>query len=163
MRERWPCEREYTLVYSAHDVFSLKAGDPGITRDQTLTSVLASTDLNLRPDPVHFWDLRLQGISNQGLDGIDRLDDRFAVARARSLSIFGSLRYLFRKLERIGADFDVIGQLQYRESRGDLEELFGGDETRIQVGFVYSFGRIFFNQQFDDRDSLLNLEHGYIP
>jgi len=175
--------------------FRLEAGDPGIAEDQTLTSILVSTVLNVRPDPVHFWDIRLQAIGNQGLDGIRQLSDRFAVARARSLSAFGSLRYLFRKLERpaaqislsfgvkeypdllndtsqrqvivnglwrIGDNFDVIGQLQYRDNRGDLGDLFGRDETRLQVGFVYSFGRVF-NKQFGDRDSLLNLEHDYIP
>jgi len=52
--------------------------------------------------------------------------------------------------------------VQYRHQSGDLAALYGRDETRFQIGFVYSIDHVW-NRYFDDRDSLLNLEHGYIP
>ncbi len=63
---------------------------------------------------------------------------------------------------RLGENFDVGIQLQYKRNSGNLKALLGEDETRIQFGFVYSINQSW-NNQFDDRESLLNLEHGYIP
>jgi len=63
---------------------------------------------------------------------------------------------------RLGESFDVGFQFQYKRNTGDLRALFGKNETRIQFGFVYSIDQSW-NNQFDERESLLNLEHGYIP
>jgi len=63
---------------------------------------------------------------------------------------------------RLGENFDVGFQFQYVRNTGDLQTLLGRNETRIQFGFVYSIDQSW-NNQFDDRESLLNLEHGYIP
>jgi len=63
---------------------------------------------------------------------------------------------------RLGFNFDIGLQVQYRKYRGDLATLFGGSETRFQFALVYSISEVW-NNQFDDRQSLLNLEHGYIP
>ena len=63
---------------------------------------------------------------------------------------------------RIGANFDAGLQLQYLKNNGDLKNLFAEDETRIQFALVYSVDQLW-NSQFDDSESLLNLEHGYIP
>jgi hypothetical protein len=65
-------------------------------------------------------------------------------------------------LYRIGDNFDVGLQFQYQKNRGDVRELLGDHETRIQFAIMYSVEQLW-NKQFDDRDSLLNLEHGYIP
>ncbi len=63
---------------------------------------------------------------------------------------------------RLGENFDLSLQVQHSRFGGDLTALYGESETRIQFGFVYSIDQRW-NKQFDDRNSLLNLEHGYIP
>ncbi|MBN4056283.1 hypothetical protein JYT20_01020 [Rhodothermus sp. AH-315-K08] len=162
--------------------------------DQALTLVSLSTILNLRPDPVHFWDVRHQTIVNLGFDEVVALSAWDSIPRARSISTFTSLRYMNRKLERptaqvalslgyktypdlltetdqlqfvaygrywIGENFDLGFQYQYINYTGDLRPMFGEQEHRLQVSLVFSIDQRW-NNQFDDRDSLLNLEHGYI-
>ncbi len=63
---------------------------------------------------------------------------------------------------RLGENFDIGLQLQHQRFNGDLEGLFGKSESRIQLALIYSVDQSW-NNQFDERDSLLNLEHGYIP
>ena len=63
---------------------------------------------------------------------------------------------------RLGENFDVSLQVQQSQFSGDLQALYGKSETRLQFGLVYSIDQRW-NKQFDDRNSLLNLEHGYIP
>ena len=63
---------------------------------------------------------------------------------------------------RLGENFDLSLQAQHSQFNGDLQALYGESETRIQFGFVYAIDQRW-NKQFDDRNSLLNLEHGYIP
>ena len=163
--------------------------------DQALKNVIFSTILNLRPDPVYFWDIRGQLIYNLGFEEITAVTDYAELTRAKSVGGFISLRYLHRKLERpdiqvalsagyktfpdltnktdqyqlvgnlfyrLGAEFDVALQVQYKQFRGDLKNLYGDNQIRFQIGLVYSIDHAW-NRQFDDRDSLLNLEHGYIP
>ncbi len=165
------------------------------TFDSTLKNIIVSTVLNIRPDPVHFWDLRHQTIYNLGFSEVATVTDNASMTRARSLATFTSLRYLYRKLERpavqvalsfgyktfpdleisssqyqvvanafyrLGSNFDAGVQVQYIAYNGDLRGLFGESETRFQVGLVYSINQVW-NDQFDDRYSLLSLEHGYIP
>ena len=63
---------------------------------------------------------------------------------------------------RLGENFDLALQIQQSQFSGDLKAMYGKSETRFQFGFVYSVDQRW-NKQFDDRNSLLNLEHGYIP
>ena len=63
---------------------------------------------------------------------------------------------------RVGENFDVGLQFQYRHNSDDLEKLLGKSAGIIQLSLIYSVDQSW-NDQFDDRDSLLNLEHGYIP
>ena len=72
------------------------------------------------------------------------------------------LQFIFNTFYRLGASFDVGIQMQYSKNDGDLKALIGNSETRFQVALVYSIEQLW-NSQFDDRGSLLNLEHGYIP
>ncbi len=165
------------------------------SEDEVLNSFIASTIINLRPDPVSFWDFRAQAVFTNGLDGVGVLDGYKDVATARSYAVFGTLRFLHRRLERpsvqvslsggfktypdlvrdtnqwqvvgnaltrLGEDFDLVTQVQYRHQTGDLADIYTRDEVRFQVGFVYSLTQVW-NEFFDDRDSLLNLEHNYIP
>ena len=160
-----------------------------------MLSAIAATVLNIYPDPVNFWDLRVQAVYTGGLAGQNTLEAPVDMARARSMSLFAGIRYLKRTLERpsfqialsggfkdypdldtdtrqwqvvgnvavrLGEGFDVVGQTQYGRQKGNLAGLLGEEELRVQAGFVYGFERIF-NAQFGDRESLLNLEHGYIP
>ncbi len=162
--------------------------------DQMLRNVTFSTILNIRPDPVHFWDLRYQSIFNRGISGVNRITDYASMTLARSIASIASLRYLYRKLERptaqvsltvgyksfpdlqqntfqwigvlnafyrLGDNFDVGVQYTLQQFNGDLHNLFGDSESRIQFSLVFAIDQLW-NDQFDDRDSLLNLEHGYI-
>ncbi|MGY3053122.1 hypothetical protein ACVWYG_001319 [Pedobacter sp. UYEF25] len=62
---------------------------------------------------------------------------------------------------RIGNNFDLLFQYKYNQNRGELRPLLGNSQQRFQMGIAYTFSKIF-NSQFDDRNSILNLEHGYI-
>lgn len=63
---------------------------------------------------------------------------------------------------RVGENFDVGLQLQYRHNSDDLKKILGENEGIIQLSLIYSVDQSW-NDQFDDRGSLLSLEHGYIP
>ncbi len=163
--------------------------------DKTLINILASAIINIKADPLYFWDARFQAIYNRGFDDIRGIATYYDLTRARSTAVFGSLRFLYRKLERptlqwalsagyktfpdistasdqwqlisnlfyrLGENFDLTVQLQHARFNGDLKNLYGSSETRLQFGLVYSIDQRW-NKQFDDRNSLLNLEHGYIP
>lgn len=162
---------------------------------KTLGNIILSTILNLRRDPVHFWDIRSQIITGLGFDNIKGITTYGELTRARSIGSFTSLRYIYRKLERptvqlalsggykiypdltntssqiqvvgnifyrLGENFDAGIQVQHRSYNGDLTNVFGSEETRVQFSLIYSIDQLW-NNQFDDRESLLNLEHGYIP
>ncbi len=162
--------------------------------DRTLKNVILSAILNVRPDPVHFWDVRHKSIYNLGFNEITELNSFTDMTRAKSLAAFTSVRYLYRKLERptaqistafgyktfpdltnstkqmevvanafyrLGEKFDIGLQYQHQWFKGDLEKLFGRSGRRFQFSIIYSIDQSW-NNQFDDRDSLLNLEHGYI-
>lgn len=62
---------------------------------------------------------------------------------------------------RIGNNFDLLVQYKYNQNNGELRPLLGNSQQRFQLGIAYTFNKIF-NNQFDDRNSILNLEHGYI-
>ncbi|NOX86624.1 MAG: hypothetical protein GXO86_11790 [Chlorobi bacterium] len=161
--------------------------------DRLLKNVLATITLNVKPDPVHFIDIRIQGIYNFGFQVIDSINSYSDYVETPSVSTFGTIRYLYRKYERpliqvaagfgyksfniisgseqlivianvfyrIGENFDVGFQYRYLKNNGQTGELFGREEHRFQLALVYSISKIF-NNQFDDRNSILNLEHNYI-
>jgi hypothetical protein len=62
---------------------------------------------------------------------------------------------------RLGENFDVGVQFRQEWFKGDLKNFFGKSSSQIQFTIVYSIDQSW-NNQFDDRDSLLSLEHGYI-
>ncbi|NOY39825.1 MAG: hypothetical protein GXO95_06290 [Nitrospirae bacterium] len=192
--QRWNREILNQIGISLNTALTSRPGYSG-ELDKALKSITFSTVLNIRPDPVHFWDLRHQSIFNLGFSEVKNLSDYSDITRARSISTFTSLRYLYRKLERpalqaalsygykafpdlsnnssqhqviansfyrIGENFDVGLQLRYQKNSGDLKTIIGEHETEVQFAFIYSIEQLW-NSQFDDRESLLNLEHGYIP
>ncbi len=170
---------------------------PGYSSEycQALKNVLFGFVINLKPDPVHFWDLRSQTVYNIGFDEVKEIGDFSDLARAEAIGNYTSIRYLYRRMERptlqvalsggykdfpnatqptnlfqvagslfyrIGFNFDVGLQVQYKEYSGDLRTIYGKNMTRVQFSLIYSIDQLW-NNQFDDRESLLNLEHGYIP
>lgn len=62
---------------------------------------------------------------------------------------------------RLGANFDAGVQGVFESSYGDLSGYLPKSSFRINLALVYSIEHVF-NNQFDDRNSILNLEHGYI-
>jgi len=62
---------------------------------------------------------------------------------------------------RLGENLDIGFQYRYVQNKGYTKELFGNNEHRIQLAFVFSFDKVF-NKYFGGRNSILNLEHGYI-
>ncbi len=191
--QRWNRTVLNQVGFSLNNFITQREGFTQIA-DRALKNIVVSTILNVLPDPVHFIDLRHQAIFNMGFEEVNVLENYRAMTRAKSLSVFTSLRYLYRKLERptaqisasfgyknfpelaqktrqvqfignvfyrLGENFDVGLQVQHLLFKGDLQELFGNAETRIQFSLVFSVDHSW-NNQFDDRDSLLNLEHGYI-
>lgn len=162
--------------------------------DEVLTNVIGAIALNIKPDPVNFIDFKAQVIQNLGFDDIKAITDYSDYTRTQSTTLYGSLRYVLRKLERptlmtsvgvgfksfpnlsddtnqwmaiatfsyrIGNNFDLVTQYRFSQNNGSLVPLLGENQHRIQIGLAYTFNKVF-NNQFDDRNSLLNLEHGYI-
>lgn len=158
----------------------------------SLQKIAAGLRLNVFPDPVHFVDFRAQSIYNLGLGSIESINDYNDYTRANALATFANIRYVYRRLERpliqtnlgvgsrifpnnnstewtvlantfyrIGENLDLGLQYRFVSSQGEVRDLRGGDEHRLQVALVYNFDVQFFNQ-FDDRGSLLNLEHSYL-
>jgi hypothetical protein len=77
-------------------------------------------------------------------------------------NITNQYQLVFNTFYSLGFNFDIGFQVQYSKNQGDLVSLLGENETRFQFSLVYSINEVW-NNQFDNRESLLNLEHGYIP
>lgn len=169
---------------------------PGLDKKEALTSIQASTIINLKRDPVNFIDLRHQTLWNLGFSDVNQLNNFFDVTRAQSVATYTTFRFLHSKLEvptyqlalgfgykaftgmehktnefqvvangfyRIGENFDVGLQYEFKHLKGDLQHLSGGRSTINALKLAVIFSTDFlFNKQFDNRNSLLNLEHGYI-
>ncbi|NOY36021.1 MAG: hypothetical protein GXO83_00420 [Chlorobi bacterium] len=161
--------------------------------EEALKNILGTVTINVFPDPVHFVDFRIQGIYNIGFSEIDSINSYRNYVKTPYFSTFGTVRYLYRKLERpfiqvsagmgyksfssvagsnqfigitnifyrLGEHFDLGFQYRYLHNYGETGSLFGQKQHRFQLALVYSIDQIF-NNQFDDRNSILNLEHGYI-
>lgn len=90
---------------------------------------------------------RWQGSVALAQKSFDDLDD------AKQWSVVPALRY------RLGAGVDLAGQASYTRF-GD--GLGGGSDRLVQIGLIFALDTTF-NDTFGERDSLLNLEHGYLP
>jgi hypothetical protein len=132
----------------------------------------------------------LQTIYNAGLDNAQDLSSVASRAQTKSTSFVTSVRYTGRPklltrwqgaitaavkdfsdvdqatqwsiapnaVYRIGQGVDVFAQLKYTDY-GD--GLGGGSDTVVQLGMAFSLEAMF-NDNIGERDSILNLEHGYI-
>jgi len=62
---------------------------------------------------------------------------------------------------RLGENFDIGVQYQFVDLKDDLLNLYTQKEHSIKLALVFSFEQLW-NGFYDERDSLLNLEHGYL-
>lgn len=168
---------------------------PGKRREY---SYLASAIINLNRDPSNHWELRLQGVFNQGA-GVHSVATVLDQARARSQAYVASIRnvhapYLVPRLQtaltvayqrfsgvdasrfsvvpsvtyRVGANMSLVAQYAYTHNQGALQVASNGpgaglkNNNTVTVGLSYSFGATS-NNYFGNRNSLLNVEHGYLP
>ncbi|MCG6970552.1 MAG: hypothetical protein LJE85_12370 [Gammaproteobacteria bacterium] len=158
--------------------------------DEWLNAAVAGIEFNLNMNPINNWSLGLQTIYNNGVDNAQNLGSVASRARAKSTSLVTSVRYTGRPklltrwqgaitaavkdfsdvdqatqwsiapnaVYRIGQGVDVFAQLKYTDY-GD--GLGGGSDTVVQLGMAFSLEAMF-NDNIGERDSILNLEHGYI-
>jgi hypothetical protein len=153
---------------------------------------LAGAWLNVVRDPVHGVDWRMQGIYNRGTPSlrIGTLNDTF---RAEQISVASSIGYSYRRemmptfrtnvigaykryvrdgidqmsvafnaFYALGAATDVGLQYQVR-SRPNTPEAFGDSFAHsIKLAFIVALDTTT-SRIFDERDSLLNTESGYLP
>jgi hypothetical protein len=90
---------------------------------------------------------RWQGSVALAQKSFDDLDE------AKQWSVVPALRY------RLGAGVDLAAQASYTHFSDGLG---GGSDRLVQVGLIFGLDTTF-NDTFGERDSLLNLEHGYLP
>ena len=157
---------------------------------QWMTAIIAGIEFNVNDDPTKNWSVGLQAISNDGIDNLSSLDTVADRARAKSNALVASIRYTGRPhlltryqgavtvaykdysnftdatqwsiapnlVYRIGQGIDLLGQVKYTDYGNGLG---GGNDTTIQLGIAFSLETMF-NDNIGERDSILNLEHGYI-
>ncbi|MGD8940467.1 MAG: hypothetical protein PVJ72_13865 [Gammaproteobacteria bacterium] len=158
--------------------------------DKWMDAVTAGIEFNLNMNPLSNWSLGLQTIYNNGLDNASDLDSVANRARVKSTSLVASVRYTGRPklltrwqaaittavkdyadvdsatqwsiapnaVYRIGQGVDVFAQVKYTDYG---EALGDGSDTVGQLGVAFSLEAMF-NDNIGERDSILNLEHGYI-
>ncbi len=150
-------------------------------------ALIAGAEANLNIDPRRSWSLAGQAIVNQGVSDSPVVAN---LAASESTSMVLSLRYTGRPklltryqagltfahkdyadiskgsqwsvvssaFYRLGQGVDLLAQLSYTDY-GD--GLGGGNDAVAQIGMAFSFDAMF-NDNIGERDSILNLEHGYI-
>ena len=161
-----------------------------INGSQSLNAVVAGIEFNLNMNPVDNWSLGLQTVFNNGLDNAKDLSSVASRTKAKSTSLVASVRYTGRPklltrwqgaitaavkdyadidqgaqwsiapnvVYRIGQGVDVFAQLKYTDYD---KALGGGSDTAVQLGIAFSLETMF-NDTIGERNSILNLEHGYI-
>lgn len=154
---------------------------------------LAATWLGLLVDPVHAVDLRLQLGYGLGIDGVTpdtpaATQQARAVSAAASLGytyrrrlvptlrtnvLSGFRRYteadrtqwsvVANAFYAVGPAVEVGAQYQYQRNDAALPDAFGEDqEHSIKLALIARFETVL-GRLFDERDSLLNTEGGYLP
>jgi len=159
--------------------------------EEWMQSTVAGIEFNLNINPLSSWAMGLQSISNNGVDGAIDLSTVSTRARAKSNAQVISLRYTHRpKLltrwqfaiayaskkysditnaqntsiltnfdYRLGQGVDLIAQIKQTDYSNDINN--GNDETQVQFGISFQFDSVF-NNTIGERNSILNMEHGYI-
>jgi hypothetical protein len=155
-----------------------------------MNAAVAGIEFNLNADPSKNWSMGVQAIVNNGVDGVSSLTTIAEQASAKSTSLVASIRYTGRPhlltryqgaitlaykdysdfdqasqwsiapnvVYRIGQGVDLLGQVKYTDYGAGLGD---GSDTVVQLGIAFSLEAMF-NDNIGERDSILNLEHGYI-
>jgi len=170
------------------NAYHVKADDQAWTGD-----ALAAAWLGPLIDPVHAIDLRLQLGYGLGIDGVtpdtpEGTHQARAVSAVASLGYTYRRRLLptlrtnvlsgFRRYTEadrsqwsvvangfyaLGVSVEVGVQYQYQRNDAALPDAFGEDqEHSIKLALIGRFETVF-GRLFDERDSLLNTEGGYLP
>lgn len=158
------------------------------TGDEWSYALIAGAETNLNIDPRHSWSLAGQAILNQGVSDTPVVATNLAASESTSMVV--SLRFTGRPklltryqagltfaykdfadindgdhwsvvsnaFYRLGQGVDLLAQVKYTDYNDGLG---GGDDTIVQIGMAFSFDAMF-NDSIGERDSILNLEHGYI-
>jgi len=161
----------------------------GVTEWQQ--ALLAGFEINLNMDPQSNWSLSVQAMINDGVDGAVGLVTVADRAQIAAQSLVASIRYVARPhlltrwqaavtvatmnysdidntsqwsivpslFYRIGQGVDLLAQASYTDY--DVALFGGGSDVRLQLGIAFSLETVF-NDNIGERDSILNLEHGYI-
>jgi len=159
-------------------------------KNEWMTSIIGGIELNLNMNPLSNWSLGVQAISNSGIDSILSLASVSERAASKSQVLVTSIRYTGRPkllsrwqaaitvaykdysdvgdasqssivpnlVYRIGQGVDVFAQYIYTDFGNGLG---GGSDSIAQIGVAFSLDAVF-NDNIGERDSILNLEHGYI-
>jgi len=161
------------------------------TGEKWMQAVIAGVELNLNINPTSSWSLGLQTISNNGLDGANGLSSISSRAKIKSSAQVLSLRYTRRPLlltrwqvglsvaskkydnitnakntsiianfsYRLGQGVNLMTQIKQTDYSNAINN--GNDEMVIQAGISFQFDAVF-NNSIGERNSILNLEHGYL-
>lgn len=156
--------------------------------DEWNYALIAGAEANLNIDPLHNWSLAGQAILNQGVSSTPVPVTNLAASESTSVVV--SLRHTGRPhlltryqagltfaykdyadinegnqwslvsnaFYRLGQGVDLLAQIKYTDYGNGLG---GGEDAIVQIGMAFSFDAMF-NDSIGERDSILNLEHGYI-
>ena len=156
-----------------------------------VNSLIAGFEINLNTDPSKNWALTTQAIINNGIDFVLDLSTIASQSQADSRAIVSSVRYTARPrlltrwhaalsvaykdysdnsdasqwsvapnvVYTLGQGVNLLGQVIYTDYDDGLFD--GGRDLLFQVGISFSLESVF-NDQIGERDSIMNLEHGYI-
>lgn len=156
-----------------------------------MNSWITGAAINLNDDPAGNWSLDAQWIRNQGVNvGTGAVPTYYELARSASNALVASLHYTSRPALltrwqamltvaskafddlrggsqwsmapgltwRVGQGVDVLAQYIHTENGNALG---GGVDRVLQIGLAFSL-EARFNDTIGQRNSILNLEHGYI-
>jgi hypothetical protein len=155
-----------------------------------LNTWIGGIALNLNDDPTGNWSLDAQWVRNQGANVATVVGTHYGRARSASSAMVASLHYTARPALltrwqamvtyaskqfddinasrqwslapgltwRAGQGVDVLAQYVHTEYDAALG---GGVDRTLQVGLAFSL-EARFNDTIGQRNSILNLEHGYI-
>lgn len=161
--------------------------------DDWINSFILGSVVNLTRYPIHFWDLRLQGIYSDG-DGTESVASPREAARSSYYSAVGSLRYLHQPLQiprmqlaltagwkdyidvdasrfsiipsfvyRLGNNFDFLAQYEYEKYFDDMQAATGAQNKHTFWIGLSMNFEVVFNDYIGERTEILNVLHGYIP
>lgn len=159
-------------------------------QEEWMNAVIAGIAFNLNNNPQDNWSMAIQAMRNNGIDDTLDLTTVAGLAKAKSDALVASIRFTKRPnlltrwqagvnlaykdykdgndtsrmsvapnlVYRIGQGVDLLAQVKYTDHSDGLG---GGSDTSIQLGIAFSLeGK--FNDNIGERDSIMNLEHGYI-